>query len=188
MSVIKLGSLVHFLPLSDRVVASIRASRTESFFQQIGLSSLKLLVPLGQAQRKPKTIRWASGPSAPAQAGRLSRMQVSYKVRFSQSPWPRVMRLNGQLSWRSVDGGKTRLCIELRNQFSARPTLLCQGEGNRRKRRVRCRLHGVQDQRHDWKQSSRKLGDLRNIPFFDQSFTSRLGLCATASDFFRFEF
>ena len=37
------------------------ASRTESFFQQIGLCSLKLLVPFGQAQRKPKTIRLASG-------------------------------------------------------------------------------------------------------------------------------
>ena len=57
-------------------------------------------------------------------------MKVSYEVRFSQSPWPRVMRLDGQLSGRSVDRGKTRLCIELRNQFFARPTLLCQGEGN----------------------------------------------------------
>ncbi len=44
-------------------------------------------------------------------------MQVSYKVRFRQSPWPRVMRVDGQLSGRSVHRGKTRLCIELRNQF-----------------------------------------------------------------------
>ena len=57
-------------------------------------------------------------------------MQVLYKVRPSQSPWPRVMRRDGQLSGRSVHRGKTRLCIELRNQFFARPTLLCQGEGN----------------------------------------------------------
>ena len=44
-------------------------------------------------------------------------MQVSYKVRFSQSPWPRVMRCVGQPAHRSVHRGKTRLCIELRNQF-----------------------------------------------------------------------
>ena len=96
-------------------------------------------------------------------------MQVSYKVRFSQSPWPRVMRVDGQLSGRSVHRGKTRLCIELRNQFFARPTLLCQGEGNsdvERKRRVQRRLHGVQDHMHGRKQSSRKLGDPRDIQLF----------------------
>ena len=44
-------------------------------------------------------------------------MEVSYEVRFSQSPWPRVMRLYGQPSGRSVHRGKSGLCIELRNQF-----------------------------------------------------------------------
>jgi len=44
-------------------------------------------------------------------------MQVSYEVRFSQSPWPRVMRLYGQLCIRSVHRGKSGLCIELRNHF-----------------------------------------------------------------------
>ena len=42
-------------------------------------------------------------------------MKVSYKVRFSQSPWPRVMRRVRQLARRSVHRGKTGLCIELRN-------------------------------------------------------------------------
>ena len=37
-----------------RIAASIRASRKESVLQQIGLGSLQLPVPLGQAQRKPK--------------------------------------------------------------------------------------------------------------------------------------
>jgi hypothetical protein len=44
-------------------------------------------------------------------------MKVSYKVRFSQSPWPRVMRFVGQPADRSVHRGKTGLCIELRNHF-----------------------------------------------------------------------
>jgi hypothetical protein len=38
-------------------------------------------------------------------------MQVSYKVRPSQSPWPRVMRCVGRLTYRSVHRGKTRPCI-----------------------------------------------------------------------------
>jgi hypothetical protein len=78
-------------------------------------------------------------------------MHVSSKVRFRQFPWPRVMCCVGQPTHRSVNTGKTRLCIELRNQFFSRPTLLCQGEGNRRERRVRRRLHGVQDQMHGQK-------------------------------------
>ena len=57
-------------------------------------------------------------------------MKVSYEVRFSQSPWPRVMRYVGQPTHRSVHRGIARLCIELRNQVSARPTLLNHGEGN----------------------------------------------------------
>ena len=44
-------------------------------------------------------------------------MKVSYEVRPSQSPWPRVMRLYGQLCSRSVHRGKSGLCIELRNQL-----------------------------------------------------------------------
>ena len=44
-------------------------------------------------------------------------MEVSYEVRFSQSPWPRGMRLYGQPSNRSVHRGKSGLCIELRKQF-----------------------------------------------------------------------
>ena len=42
-------------------------------------------------------------------------MKVSYEVRSSQSPWPRVMRFVGQPTDRSVHRGKTGLCIELRN-------------------------------------------------------------------------
>ena len=42
-------------------------------------------------------------------------MQVSYKVRPSQSPWPRVMRFAEQSAIRSVHRGMTGLCIELRN-------------------------------------------------------------------------
>ena len=42
-------------------------------------------------------------------------MKVSYEVRLSQSPWPRVMRFDGQPSDRSVHRGKIGLCIELRN-------------------------------------------------------------------------
>ena len=57
-------------------------------------------------------------------------MKVSYEVRFSQLPWPRVMRYVGQPTHRSVHRGMVRLCIELRNQVSARPTLFSQGEGN----------------------------------------------------------
>ena len=55
-------------------------------------------------------------------------MQVSYEVRFSQSPWPRVMRLYGQLCSRSVHRGKIGLCIELRNQlFVVADLVLSQG-------------------------------------------------------------
>ena len=41
-------------------------------------------------------------------------MKESYKVRPSQSPWPRVMRVVGQLMARSVHRGTAGLCIELR--------------------------------------------------------------------------
>ena len=41
-------------------------------------------------------------------------MKESYKVRPSQSPWPRVMRRVGQPAGRSVHRGTTGLCIELR--------------------------------------------------------------------------
>ena len=51
------GHLALFLQASYRVVASIRASRKESIFQLIALCSFQLLVPLGQAQWKPKTTR-----------------------------------------------------------------------------------------------------------------------------------
>ena len=46
--------------MSNRVAASIRASRTESFFHQAEFSSLQLLVPLGQAQWKPNTMNHSS--------------------------------------------------------------------------------------------------------------------------------
>ena len=57
------------------------------------------------------------GLSASVKAGGRERMEVSYEVRFSQSPWPRVMRLYGQPSSRSVHRGKSGLCIELRKQL-----------------------------------------------------------------------
>jgi len=48
------------------------------------------------------------------EAGGKSRMKESYKVRLSQSPWPRVMRGVGQPAGRSVHRGTTGRCIELR--------------------------------------------------------------------------
>ena len=44
-------------------------------------------------------------------------MEVSYEVRSRQSPWPRVMRLYGQPSSRSIHRGKSGLFIELRKQL-----------------------------------------------------------------------
>ena len=46
-------------------------------------------------------------------------MKESYKVRPSQSPWPRVMRVVGQSAGRSVHRGTTGLCMELRKHLSA---------------------------------------------------------------------
>jgi len=53
------------------------------------------------------------------EAGGESRMKDSYKVRPSQSPWPRVMRVVGQPAGRSVHRGTTGLCMELRKHLSA---------------------------------------------------------------------
>jgi uncharacterized membrane protein len=53
------------------------------------------------------------------EAGGKSRMKESYKVRLSQSPWPRVMRVVGQPTGRSVHRGTTGLCMELRKHPSA---------------------------------------------------------------------
>jgi len=53
------------------------------------------------------------------EAGGESRMKESYKVRPSQSPWPRVMRVVGQPAGRSVHRGTTGLCMELRTHLSA---------------------------------------------------------------------
>ena len=55
-------------------------------------------------------------------------MKESYKVRPSQSPWPRVMRSVGQLTWRSVHRGTTGRCIELRkHSFVAADLILTRG-------------------------------------------------------------
>jgi hypothetical protein len=54
-------------------------------------------------------------------------MKVSYEERSSQSPWPRVMRLYGQPSGRSVHRGKTGLCIELRNHLFVMADLVASG-------------------------------------------------------------
>jgi len=55
-------------------------------------------------------------------------MKVSYKERPSQSPWPRVMRIGGQLPRRSVHRGTSGLCIELRkHQFVAADLVLLRG-------------------------------------------------------------
>ena len=77
-------------------------------------------------------------------------MKVSYEVRLSQSPWPRVMRLAGQPSGRSVHRGKTGLCIELRKHpFVVADLVLTGGRQSRRagnsgrQRRVRWHPHGV---------------------------------------------
>ena len=53
------------------------------------------------------------------EAGGESRMKESYKVRPSQSPCPRVMRVVGQPAGRSVHRGTTGLCMELRKHLSA---------------------------------------------------------------------
>ena len=59
-------------------------------------------------------------------------MQVSYKVRPSQSPWPRVMRCVGRPSDRSVHRGKTRPCIELRkHHFVEADLVLTKGRQQR---------------------------------------------------------
>ena len=44
-------------------------------------------------------------------------MKESYKVRPSQSPWPRVMRSVGQPAGRSVHRGTAGRCIELRKHL-----------------------------------------------------------------------
>lgn len=44
-------------------------------------------------------------------------MKESYKVRPSQSPWPRVKRFVGQPADRSVHRGTTKLRMELRKHF-----------------------------------------------------------------------
>jgi len=55
-------------------------------------------------------------------------MQVSYKVRPSQLPWPGVMRYVRQLTHRSVHRGKIRPCIELRkHHFVAANLVLTKG-------------------------------------------------------------
>jgi hypothetical protein len=47
------------------------------------------------------------------------RMKESYKVRPSQLPWPRVMRVVGQPAGRSVHRGTPGRCMELRKHTSA---------------------------------------------------------------------
>ena len=56
-------------------------------------------------------------------------MEVSYEVRFSQSPWLRVMRLYGQPSRRSVHRGKSGLCIEFGKYFFGVADLVMSGGG-----------------------------------------------------------
>jgi hypothetical protein len=55
-------------------------------------------------------------------------MKESYKVRSSQSPWPRVMRCVGQPAGRSVHRGTTGRCMELRKTLVWRPTLSDMGK------------------------------------------------------------
>jgi hypothetical protein len=45
-------------------------------------------------------------------------MKESYEVRPSQSPRPRVVRVVGQLTGRSVNRGTAGRCIELRKHLS----------------------------------------------------------------------
>src|SRR5438270_10584827 len=96
-------------------------------------------------------------------------MKESYKVRPSQSPWPRVMRCVGQPAGRSVHRGTTGRCMELRKHpFEVADLILIWGEGNshvERSWRVRCDPHGVKDHRHGWKLSSRKPRDPGDIRF-----------------------
>ena len=142
-----------FLGLKPQAVYLCRSAAKTTWIASFSIDSVPGRAP-------PAVSRYGTWRgSAPAQAGGLLRMRVSYKVRFNQSPWPRVMLNVGHPTYQSVHRGKPG--CELRSEISSLrwPTLLCQGEGNRRKRRVRCRLRGVQDHRHGWKQSSRKLGD-----------------------------
>ncbi len=54
-------------------------------------------------------------------------MKESYKVRPSQSPWPRVMRVVGQPAGRSVHRGTAGRCIELRKHPFAVAGLILTG-------------------------------------------------------------
>ncbi len=55
-------------------------------------------------------------PSAPGKAGRRLEVKVLYPERDSDLPGPRVMGVCAQGQGLSVDRGKCRLSIELRNQ------------------------------------------------------------------------
>jgi hypothetical protein len=73
-------------------------------------------------------------------------MKESYKVRPSQSPWPRVMRVVGQPAGRSVHRGTPGRCMELRKHTSAVADLVLTREGNSHVEhhgQVRCDPHGV---------------------------------------------
>jgi hypothetical protein len=72
-------------------------------------------------------------------------MQESHEVRPSQSPRPRVMRRDGQLSRRSVHRGTAGPCIDLPQEWWARrreSIMLSKGEA-RAQTEVHARVQGI---------------------------------------------
>jgi hypothetical protein len=82
--------------------------------------------------------------------------------RSSEPSWPRVMRDMPQDMQRSVDRGKRRPAIELRNPKSGTPTLSHQGEGHTGggdRSRAAARSRGVEDPVHARTSGAREPGE-----------------------------
>ena len=104
------------------------------------------------------------GLKAPVKAGKGQGVQVPYKVKDSDPPWPRVMRRPLARGAASVDRGHAGMVIELRNNRSrCRP---CSPTGNATSyvalSRVAARTCGVREPEHVCKLFARKPGDPRS--------------------------
>ncbi len=90
-------------------------------------------------------------------------MKEPYVKGLAAPSRPRVMRGQPRGSTRSVDRGKRRPAIELRNHPSGVPTMWTEGEGNTvycAGQRVVYRPRGVKDPEHAWTLYAREPGDL----------------------------
>ena len=88
-------------------------------------------------------------------------MQALYPERCSEPPGPRVMGRRPRGRGLSVDRGRCRPSIELRNHPLSAPTLLGEGEGNTVRRVIRerrTRRSGVVDLAHVLMSSTRDSG------------------------------